>query len=186
MVLHWAKETQTQSAHFHRCRYALGNENGWQTCKTRQLTESTNQVLSGTCSFRCLDLCYNMKAEGLIQRRQLQSSAEGVARNFGSLVRSLLALLWCFSLVPSFAFLLSCVASVLILHFSLAAFLQHLEDTFPGAGVHRGPGEPCTTQMVQTKNRMGDNTALVSVNMQTLEPANIWHFLLNKCIKKTE
>lgn len=65
-----------------------------------------------------------------------------------------------FSLVPSFASLLSGEASVLILHFSLAAFLQHLEDTFSGAGVHRGPGEPCTTEMVHTKNKKGDNIVL--------------------------
>lgn len=58
-----------------------------------------------------------------------------------------------FILVPSFASLLSGEASVLILHFSLAAFLQHLEDTFSGAGVHMGPGETCTTQMVHTKNK---------------------------------
>lgn len=56
-----------------------------------------------------------------------------------------------FILVPPFASLLSGEASVLILHFSLATFFQHLEDTFSGAGVHGGPGENCTTQVVHTK-----------------------------------
>lgn len=52
---------------------------------------------------------------------------------------------------PSLASLLSCEASVLILHFSLAAFLQHFEDTLSGAGVRRGPGEPRITQVVEAR-----------------------------------
>lgn len=51
---------------------------------------------------------------------------------------------------PSFAFLLGYEAPVLVLHFSLAAFLQHPEDVFSGAGVCRSPGQPRTAQMVQT------------------------------------
>lgn len=61
-----------------------------------------------------------------------------------------------FILVPPFASLLSGEASVLILHFSLSTFFQHLEDTFSGAGVHRGPGENCATQMVHTKKKNVD------------------------------
>lgn len=53
-------------------------------------------------------------------------------------------------IASSFAFLLGYEAPVLILHFSLAAFLQHPEDTFSGAGVRRGSWEPGATQMLKT------------------------------------
>lgn len=60
--------------------------------------------------------------------------------------KSLSAFMCC--LVPSFAFLLSCKAPVLVVHFSLAAFLQHLEDTLSGARIGRRSGENGITQMV--------------------------------------
>lgn len=61
--------------------------------------------------------------------------------------------------LPSFASLLSGEDSVFVLHFSLAAFFQDLEDTFSRAGVHGSPGKLCTTQMVHTvKMKRGANT----------------------------
>lgn len=51
-------------------------------------------------------------------------------------------------ITSSFAFLLSCKAPVFVLHFSLAAFLQHLEDTLSGARIGRRSGENGITQMV--------------------------------------
>lgn len=56
-------------------------------------------------------------------------------------------------LIPSFAFLLSCKAPVLVVHFSLAAFLQHLEDTLSGARIGRRSGENGITQMVHAEKK---------------------------------
>lgn len=75
MVFHWAKEAQKQSVHFHRCRYALENENGLQICITLQLTESKSWVAHVILSW---ELDYNRKTGGLIQKHQLHSSAEGI------------------------------------------------------------------------------------------------------------
>lgn len=50
---------------------------------------------------------------------------------------------------PSFAFLFSCKAAVIISCLPLPAFFEHTEDSLSGAGVSRNPGALTVTQMFQ-------------------------------------